>query len=60
MVNKECYDYYVIQRSHSLEYFAKIVVAEEICGGNEIILSKIGRGNDLIKCVKIVVAEEIG
>ena len=36
------------------------MVAEEICRGNEIILSKIGKGNDLQKFSKIVVAKEIG
>ena len=36
------------------------MVAEEIGQGNEIILSKIGRGKYLRKFAKIVVAEEIG
>ena len=45
---------------NSLDYFAKIVVAEEIGRGNEIVLNKIGHGNWLRKFAKIVVAEKIG
>ena len=47
-----------IGRRNELRKLAKIVVAEKIGWGNEIIAIKIGQGNE--KVWKIVVAEEIG